>query len=124
MAGLGGGCDPGDGKRLGRAKSVRATRLLSLCEPYAIVISLDQSLLPTVEQVGGWSGPEYAQAIRHDPACPHYNPNMRQLVHVGFKVAAQMDAEYLSALNEFAPVIAKGVKENILHRHLEKIFKM
>ncbi len=99
-------------------------RMDELCAPYATVISIDRTLLPTVEQVRNWSGPEFAQALRHDPACPHYNPNMRQLVHVGFKVAAQMEAEYLSALDEFAPVIANGVKENILHRHLEKIFKI
>ena len=100
------------------------SRMDELCAPYATVISIDRGRLPTAEEVNGWTGEQYARALRHDPACPDYNPNMRQLVHVGFKVAAQMEGEYLSALDEFAAIISRGVKENILHRHLEKIFKI
>ena len=54
-----------------------------------------------------------------------YNPSFRQLLHVGFKVAAQMGERYIQALEKFEPIVAKNVTENTLrpasetnlHRH-------
>jgi hypothetical protein len=113
----------GDG--LAIAKDVYAAalgRFDELCGPYATVIDIDPAKLPSAETVAGWGGEDYANALRHDPSCDAYNPNFRQLLHVGYKVAAEMGNRYLNALKEFEEVIAKNVTENIFDRHLKRIF--
>jgi hypothetical protein len=97
-------------------------RFDELCGPYATVIDIDPSKLPSAETVADWSGEDYAGALRHDQSCDAYNPNFRQLLHVGYKVAAEMSDRYLNALKEFEEVIAKNVTENIFDRHLKRIF--
>lgn len=97
-------------------------RFDELCGPYATVIDIDPAKLPSAQTVAGWSGEDYANALRHDPSCDAYNPNFRQLLHVGYKVAAEMGQRYLAALKEFEEVVAKNVLENIFDRHLKRIF--
>jgi hypothetical protein len=98
-------------------------RLEELCKPYATVIDIDPARLPGVEKVGAWSGIEYAEALRHDQSSPLYNPHFRQLLHVSFKVAAEMGARYINALEANAESIARHVTTNLYDRHLAKIFK-
>ena len=93
-----------------------------LCEPYATVIDIDLSQLPTIEIVDQWTGKEYASALRHDQTCPIYNPNFRQLLHVGYKVAAKIGDEYYGVLEQFEDIIASNVAENIYARHLVRVF--
>lgn len=97
-------------------------RFDELCEPYATVIDIDRAGLPTPEAVAGWSGDQYANALRHNQTCGQYNPNFRQLLHVGYKIAAEMGHRYLDALDKFEDIIAANVTENIYRRHLKKIF--
>ena len=61
-------------------------------------------------------------ALRHDPLNPAFNPHLRQLVHVGFKVAAQMGDRYLAMLKECEPSIARNVTTNLYDRHLKPLF--
>jgi hypothetical protein len=56
------------------------------------------------------------------PANPGFNPHMRQLVHVSFKVAAKQGARYLDLLVANRDVVAKQVTENIYDRHLKPLF--
>lgn len=93
-----------------------------LCAPYATVIDIDKSKLPPLETVQQWNGAEYAAALRHDPTCKRFNPHFRQLLHVGYKIAAQMGRRYLDALEENEPVVARHVTENILDRHIRRLF--
>ncbi|GAO30173.1 tagaturonate epimerase family protein [Geofilum rubicundum] len=67
-----------------------------LCAPYADVIDIDESQLPTAEEVKVWSNEDFANALRHIPGHPQYNPNLRQLVHVGYKLAAEQIDQYNS----------------------------
>jgi len=69
-----------------------------LCAPYATVIDIDAAKLPTQAVVNGWSSEQYASALRHVCGAAQYNPSLRQLLHVGFMVAAQMGQRYLSLL--------------------------
>ncbi len=113
------------GEGLAIAKDVYTAalgRFEELCGPYATVIDIDKSKLPSAATVAGWSGEDYAHALRHDPSCSAYNPNVRQLLHVGYKVAAEMGDRYLHALDEFEEIIAKNVTENVFDRHLNRIF--
>ena len=93
-----------------------------LCAPYATVIDIDTSKLPTPETVNGWSGEQFVRALRHNEDDPQYNANLRQLLHVGFKVAAKMGPRYLEALKANEEIVAKNVTENLFKRHLKPIF--
>ncbi len=93
-----------------------------LTAPYATVIDIDRAQLPTPDDVAGWSGDRFAAALRHDPACADYNPHLRQLVHVGFKVAARLGDEFIDALEANAEVVNRNVTHNLLVRHIVPIF--
>ncbi len=97
-------------------------RLEELCKPYVAVIDIDRSRLPEPKTVRGWSGAEYAAALRHDQKCPAYNRHFRQLLHVGFKVAAEMGETYYQALEHHADVIGRLVTENLLEKHIKPVF--
>jgi len=98
------------------------SRFDELCAPYATVIDISKDALPTPDEVSSWSGERFAEALRHNQSSPGYNPNFRQLLHVGYKIAAEMDAEYLDALEKHRDVIARNVTENIYDRHIKPIF--
>jgi hypothetical protein len=93
-----------------------------LCAPYASVIDIDLAKLPEKEEVTAWSAADYTSALRHDLSNPWYNVHFRQLLHVGYKIAAQMGERYLEALQKNEPVISKNVSENIYERHIRPLF--
>jgi hypothetical protein len=94
----------------------------ALCEPYATVIDIDFAQLPSAETVNQWSGEEYAAALRHDLSNPAYNLHLRQLLHVGYKVAAQMGERYYGALREFETDVSRNVTQNLWERHVKPLF--
>lgn len=113
----------GDG--LSIAKQIYAealSRFDELCGPYAAVIDIDKDKLPPSKAVDKWSGDELADALRHDQSCDKYNPNFRQLLHVAYKIAAEMGTDYLNALEKYEKIIAQNVTENIYERHIKPIF--
>ena len=114
-----------DNEALELAKKIAITalgRMEELCIPYATVIDINPANLPSAEQIASWSGTEYARALRHNQDDPLYNPDFRQLVHVSYKIAAELGDEYYSALERNADVIAGQVKENIIDRHVARLF--
>ena len=113
------------GKGLEIAKKIYASafgRFDELCGPYATVIDIDKAKLPSVEEVNGWDSKKFKDSVTHDQSNSDYNLNVRQLLHVGYKVAAELGSEYINALEEFEPVIAEHVTENIFERHIKPIF--
>jgi hypothetical protein len=92
-----------------------------LCEPYATVIDLDPARLPGVEEVQAWTSEQFARALRHIPSDPAFNPHLRQLLHVGFKVAAKMGRKYLNQLEACAESVSRNVTHNLLDRHLRPL---
>jgi hypothetical protein len=78
--------------------------------------------LPPPGEVRTWTSDRYTGALRHDPACPLYNVHLRQLLHVGYKVAAKMGQRYLDMLNACEEAISRNVAENILERHILRVF--
>jgi hypothetical protein len=93
-----------------------------LTGPYATVINIVPSQLPSVAEVSGWTSEQFTGALRHDQANPAYNQSFRQLLHVGFKVAAKMGSRYLEALEANEAVVAKNVTENLFERHIKPVF--
>ena len=112
----------GEALELAKQIAVKALdRMEELCFPYATVIDINQSNLPSAEQINGWSSTDYARALRHDRSDPQYNPDFRQLVHVSYKIAAEMADRFYPALERSADVIGAEVKENILDRHIARL---
>lgn len=113
----------GDGLALAQEVYARAyAKSEQLCAPYAAVIDIDTDQLPAPEQVSQWDSATYVASLRHDQSCSQYNPHLRQLLHVGYKIAADMGPRYLNALQAYEEPIARNVKENILNRHILPLF--
>lgn len=113
------------GEGLAIAKEIYAgsrKKFEELTQPYATVIDIDPEKLPTVEEVMAWDSERYAGALRHDATCPDYNPHFRQLIHVGFKVAAQMGDRYLDGLKTYRDAVERNVTDNLLQRHILPLF--
>ena len=113
------------GSGLALAKEIYAEALAhreELCAPYATVIDIDTAKLPSTTVVNGWSSAQYTSALRHVRSAAAYNASLRQLLHVGFKVAAKMGRKYLSLLEANEAVIAKNVTENLYKRHIAPVF--
>jgi hypothetical protein len=86
------------------------------------VIDIDPKKLPTPEEVTGWTSEQFTGALRHDQKNAAYNPSFRQLLHVGFKVAAKMGARYLEALEANEEFVARNVTANLFERHIRPVF--
>jgi hypothetical protein len=113
----------GDGLALAKTIYTKALeKKAALCEPYATVIDIRDAKLPSAETVNGWSSTQFTDALRHDPSNPDYNADLRQLLHVGFKIAAQLGETYIQALKDNSDVVAKNVTENLLERHMKPLF--
>ena len=94
----------------------------ALCAPYAAVIEIDPQCLPAPVAVEKWSADQFVSVLRHDPKNPAFNNHVRQLLHVGFKVAAKLGRRYLDLLEKFETVVAKNVTENLFERHIRPVF--
>ncbi len=93
-----------------------------LTQPYATVIDIDPAELPRPELVNAWSSDQYTRALRHSSTDSAYNPSFRQLLHVGFKVAAKMGDRYSQGLDAHQAIIAKNVTANLFERHIRPVF--
>jgi tagaturonate epimerase len=114
-----------EGEGLQIAKEVYRSafsRFDELCGPYKTVIDIDTNNLPNPNEVDKWTGEKYAAVLRHNQSNTEYNLNFRQLLHVGYKVAAEMGDRYLNALKKYEDIIAENVVENLFERHIKKIF--
>jgi hypothetical protein len=114
-----------DGAGLAVAKEIYASAYEhrdELCAPYAAVIDIDPARLPSPESVQSWTAVEFAGALRHDQANALFNPNLRQLLHVGYKIAAHMGKRYTDLLVTCEESISRNVTQNLLDRHIAPIF--
>lgn len=113
----------GEGLKL--AKEIYAEALAhieELCAPYATVIDIDRSKLPPAAVVNGWTAEQFVRALRHNQGDELFNPSLRQLLHVGFKVAAKMGPRYLRLLEECEASVTRNVTANLFERHIKPLF--
>jgi hypothetical protein len=94
----------------------------TLTMPYASVIDIDRERLPQPDELARWSGPRLAAAIRHVPTDPAFNPSLRQLLHVAFKLAAKQGRRYTDLLMAHREIVAAEVTENLFERHMVPLF--
>lgn len=113
------------GAGLALAKEIYAEALAhidELCAPYATVIDINRAKLPTAAEVNGWTSEQFVRALRHNQADPLFNVSLRQLIHVGFKVAAKMGTRYLKLLEECEASVSRNVTTNLFERHIKPLF--
>ena len=97
-------------------------RMEELTVPYATVIDVDVDQLPSPEEVAGWDAETYARTMRHNQKDPLYNPSFRQLIHVSYKIAAELGDEFLPALEKHTDVIGEQITANLCERHIKRLF--
>ena len=97
-------------------------RIDELCEPYTGVIDIDRCFLPSSDEVSGWNSRKFAASLRHIPGNPDYNQDMRQLIHVAYKLAAVKTDIFFRLLVEHEEVISECVFDNLYNRHIRRLF--
>jgi tagaturonate epimerase len=113
----------GEGLEIAKHIYIQAfERFDELTELYKTVIDIDKNKLPDPKTVVGWSSNDYVSALRHVESCPEYNPHLRQLLHIGFKLAAEMGERFTDALRGNEEIIGRRVTENLFQRHLLPVF--
>jgi hypothetical protein len=115
------------GEALDLAKSIYKNALdrqEELCAPYADVIDIKQEELPTANEVDLWGSEKFANTLRHIPGHPDYNASFRQLIHVGYKIAAESGEKYTKLLEEHCDLVGNCVEENLFDRHLKRLFEL
>jgi len=93
-----------------------------LCAPYADVIDIKVSALPSKQDVSEWTGIKFSDSLKHNTGNSAYNPNMRQLIHVAYKLAALKMKDYFRLLETNEQTVSKCVYENIYNRHICRLF--
>ena len=101
---------------------IALARMDELTVPYAAVIDVDKAKLPAPGVVDGWDAQTFAKTLRHDEREPLYNPSFRQLIHVSFKVAAELRDRYYPALERHVDVIGREITDNLCDRHVALLF--
>ena len=104
--------------------SIAFNRQKELCGPYSTVIDIDPTTLPLPAEVEHWNGEQFAATLRNIPGHPEYHPGFRQLIHVAYKVAAEMGDKYLEMVRKNNKVVGEQVMVNIYERHLKRLFKL
>jgi tagaturonate epimerase len=97
-------------------------RFDELVGPYATVLDVQRTNLPLPEDTAKWTGARWAAALTHEPQHPEFHSQLRQFMHVSYKVAAELGESYLRALDEHSAVIGKGVTDNLYRRHMLPLF--
>ncbi len=93
-----------------------------LSAPYSDVIDIDPACLPSEKEVSGWDSGKFVNTLRHIQENPDYNPHFRQLIHISYKVAAEMGASFVDLLQQHSEIIGACVEENIYERHIKRLF--
>lgn len=112
------------GEGLAIAKRIYATayaRIDELTAPYANVVEIDKARLPSPQAVASWDSDTFIRALRHDPGSTAMQADLRQLMHVAFKVAAEMGSQYTNAVRAHHASVARNVQHNLYARHLAPI---
>jgi hypothetical protein len=72
--------------------------------------------------VNRWTSTDFVHALQHVQSRTEYNIHFRQLIHVGYKVAAEMGPRFQKLLGECRESIEANVTTNIFERHIRPLF--
>jgi len=90
--------------------------------PYATVLHIDKEHLPTAAEVASWDRARLSRAIIHEQSSPDFNPHVRQLFHVAFKLAAEAGPKFTDLLKLHEEAVGLAVTANLWERHLKPLF--
>lgn len=113
----------GDGLRLAKEIYSEAyKRYDELCGPYLTVINIDRKKLPEPVMVETWSTGDFVEVLQHNQSCEKFSVHFRQLVHVGYKVAAEFGERFTGLLQRSRSTIEFNVAANLFDRHIRPLF--
>lgn len=115
----------GGGEGLRIAKEIYhqgLTRFDEMAVPYSSVLHIDTNKLPPVKDVLTWNSTRFSGTLIHDQACREYNSHFRQLIHISYRVASEMGAEFMDALEYYRDPVEEQVYTNLIERHLKRLF--
>ncbi|MCR4437452.1 MAG: tagaturonate epimerase family protein [bacterium] len=97
-------------------------RLEELVTPYSAVTRIAPQKLPDPAEVDRWSEQEFLSALRNDPGNARFNADFRQLLHVAYKIPAEMGTRYTALVLKHEDTISANVTKNLLQRHIRPLF--
>ena len=97
-------------------------RLEELRKPYETVVEIERGKLPLPATVAQWSSLEFVGALMHEKDSTTVDRNVRQLVHIAFRVAAEMGDEFRQGLITARETIEGNVTHNLYSRHIEPLY--
>jgi hypothetical protein len=99
-------------------------KIEELCAPYADVIDIKVSSLPSKQEVSLWNGKRFSESLKHEPGNYYYNPCMRQLIHVAYKLAGLQIKTFYRLLEANEKIVSNCVYDNIYNRHICRLFDL
>jgi hypothetical protein len=97
-------------------------RIDELTKPYADVLDISVKALPAAEELGSWDAQKLVHTIEHNPGHKDYNKDVRQLLHVGYKIAAEQRELFDQLRKENISMLERRVTENIYQKHILRLF--
>ena len=97
-------------------------RYSELIQPYLHSVEIAKDKLPSPSAVSKWTGARLIAALKHEPNSKTLDVDLRQLLHISFKIAAEKGNNYYYALEESKEIIAQCVTNNLFERHIKNIF--
>jgi hypothetical protein len=93
-----------------------------LLKPYLTVVQIDRSRLPTPAEVKRWTAEQFVESLRHDRSALRYSTDLRQFLHVSFRIAAEAGDRYTDMLRRCRGTIERNVTTNLYDRHIKPLF--
>ncbi len=93
-----------------------------LLQPYLHSVEIQKDKLPTPNEVKSWNQEKLIAALRHEPNSKTLDVNLRQLLHISFRIAAEKGKIYYDVMEEARTSINKCVTENLFERHIKQLF--
>ena len=113
----------GEGLRAAREiYALSYERLDELAGPYRQVIAIDRARLPLPREVAVWTETRFAESLRHEPGSDRCNRDARQLIHIGYRIAAEMGERFTSLMRGIAEAAGANVTDNLYRKHIVPLF--
>jgi hypothetical protein len=98
------------------------SRYEELLKPYLHSVEIDKSKLPQPIELMNWSGEKLVNCLQHEYKSKTLDVNLRQLLHISFRIAAEKGKIYYEAMEEASASISECVSNNLYERHIKNIF--
>jgi hypothetical protein len=85
-------------------------------------VQIDRSRLPAPADVQRWTAEQFVESLRHDRSALRYSTDLRQFLHVSFRIAAEAGDRYTDMLRRCRGTIERNVTMNLYDRHIKPLF--